>query len=181
MNTHEIEYCLTKNPLTYKIFEAVCPADMIPPINAIKKPLLIVNTDSSAHEGEHWVAFFLDQQNKVIEIFDSSGKTTANSNKYFSSYFKKNLTGMRIKYNSTCIQHHLSNLCGVYCLVYALYKAKGVSLDKFLQLFTSDLEANDKKVLCIFEKTFRKHYDYFNSKNKCVQISKNLYMCNKID
>lgn len=177
MNTQQIEYCLSKNPHTYKIFQGVYPADLLPTINKIKKPLLIANTKSSKHVGEHWVAFFVDKRKKVLEIFDSSGKTTIHNNKHFASYFKKNFSGMQVKYSTLCIQHFLSNICGVYCLVYALYKSKNISLEKFLQLFTLNSQENDKKVLNIFENNFRKYYDYFNKNNKCIQISKNLYLC----
>lgn len=179
MNTQQIEYCLANNPLTQKIFQGVYAADLIPSFEKITKPLLIVNTRESSHAGEHWVSFYINKKRRLIEIFDSSGQVTAKNNKYFSEYLTKNFNGMRVKYNTQCIQHYFSNICGIYCIVYAFYRAKHTSFEKFLHMFkTNDLHENDNKVIKIFKKHFNSCTTTFKNTNQCKQISNNLYLCN---
>lgn len=178
MNTQQIEHCLTKNPYTKKIINGVYAADLLPSLDKIVKPLLIANTRESSHEGEHWISFFVNEKRRLLEIFDSSGQLTPNNNKHFSVYLSKNFKGMRVKYNTRCVQHLFSNICGVYCIVYALYRAKNVSFEKFLQMFDlKDTYGNDKKVMSIFKKHFNSCYGKLENKNECKQISQNLYLC----
>lgn len=159
MNTFQIETCLKNNRDTEKIFCGVYAADKIPSVHQIKKPLLIVNTDSSHHSGTHWIVFFIrkkDARNTQIEIFDSSGEIKMMKNKYFKRYFQINFPLQHIKINTNCVQSYTSNLCGIYCIVFALYKARKKSFDYFLKLFhPKNLRENDRKVVKIFKKYFK--------------------------
>lgn len=125
----------------------------------------IANTSPDSSKGVHWCAFSVSP--KCLEVFDSSG-ILFQRNKYFKKFVQK--CNRKLIFNTNMIQSPKSNLCGQYCLVFALYKARGKSLCNFLQLFNqSNLNKNDRIISSIFLKNFRNP--------TCYQISKILSLC----
>lgn len=177
MNTFQLEFLLKSNAVTRKVFCGVYAADELPPRSQIKKPILIVNTDPKSSPGEHWLVIYINK--REIEIFDSSGSLRNRKNKYIKKYLKTNFPGTLIKYNTGCIQAFSSNICGIYCLVYAYFKAVKRSFEDFLKLFNpSNLESNDAKVIQMFKKYYKsKDMNKLLKRKKCVQISKSLILC----
>lgn len=164
MNNLELEHCLLTNKKTSKIFIGVYPANKLLDIN-IKNGFYIANTSPDTSKGVHWVSFFINSN--CVEVFDTSGILFL-KNKYFRKFLNK--CNRKFIINKNMIQSPQSNVCGQYCVVFALYKACGKSLCTFLKLFSeSDLNQNDKLVLNIFQNNF--------ITPKCYQYSKNLYKC----
>lgn len=177
MNTFELESLLKNNLFTRKVFEGVYAADIIPDRKHIKKPLIIVNTHPKNMKGEHWLAFYVSR-NK-LEIFDSSGSLQNRKNVFLKKYLKKNFSGVLIEFNTGYIQSFDSNICGIYCAVFGLYRARKKSFKSFLNLFdSSNLVKNDAKVMKIFKKNFRYPDEKkLSPSEQCLQISKTLSLC----
>lgn len=169
MNTLELESCLKQNRYTRKSFIGVYAADELPTVPIKKqKAIIIANTATSNHPGLHWICFVFSR-NK-IEFFDSSGQSY-NQNKYFKQFVKINKNNKRIIVNKKVYQSKFSDLCGQYCLLYALFRSKFSSQHYFVKRFNKRNKVkNDKLVLKLYSKHF-KHCIVSNTQlnNKCIQ------------
>jgi hypothetical protein len=166
MNNFQLEHCLTTNNSTQKVFKGVYTADHLSKV-FLNNGVCIANTATSSSTGEHWVCFYIN--NNTIEVFDSSGKLFL-ENKYFKKFIQNNLRRKKLKYNACMIQHPKSNVCGLYCCVFALYKSRYKSFEAFINLFSKkDFKNNDQKIVKLFRKYFKIPI--------CTQTSKHLYLC----
>ena len=89
---------------------------------------LIFNLQNSNLSGSHWCS--LSRKNKNIFIFDSFG----------IGYIPKNIYKIYKKFNIITnvyrIQHINSNLCGLFCVLFCLYKVNRKNMFiEFLNLF----------------------------------------------
>ena len=84
---------------------------------------LIFNLHNSDQQGSHWIA--LSRNNNKIYIFDSFGIGHISKNIY--DIYKN----FNIITNIYRIQHINSNLCGLFCILFCLYKVK--SKNKFIE------------------------------------------------
>lgn len=165
MNNFELEHCLLTNKKTVKIFRGVYSANKLADIKTIKNGYYIANTAPNTSKGIHWVGFFINSN--CVEIFDTSGLLFVH-NKYFKRFIKK--CNREVVTNKFIVQNPHSNICGQYCVVFALYKARGISFCTFLNLFNeTNLSKNDRIVLSIFKNNF--------VNTQCFQYSTNLYKC----
>lgn len=158
MNTLEIWNALKFNKYTRKHFKGVFPIDKIPKIIGKRPSLIVVNTDKSDESGTHWLAIYLSSKDKG-EFFDSYGRKP--TQKEILNFFKRNHI-KSVFYNKTQLQGYLSEVCGQYCCVYLLSKAKNWTLKRFLKLFHQNENAheNDKLVYEMFLNNFSmKHSD----------------------
>lgn len=152
MDTLQIALCLKKNKHTRKIFRGVFPLDRLSTFEMKIPSLVVVNTAISSQPGKHWVAIYLPKSKRTIEFFDSYGRFL--QNKYFNTFYKKNIQSKAI-FNKKIIQSAFSNVCGQYCCVYAVYRARKLSLNKFVGLFSPiHLIENDRKIVDLFHKYF---------------------------
>lgn len=148
MDSLDLTKCLKKiarNKYTYGVF----PCDKLP--NNLRKPALIVaNTHPSFKPGEHWVAFYFDEQGQA-EYFDSYGMRP--TNKYFKKFLNRNC--VKYGFNRQRIQSDFTSVCGNYCCIFLYNKAKGISLTKMLNQFDKqNYVKNDAKAKDIFKKYF---------------------------
>ena len=104
--------------------------DEIPLIENNKS--LIFNLQNSNQSGSHWIA--LSRTNKNIFIFDSFGVGHIPKNIY--KIYKK----FNIITNIYRIQHINSNLCGLFSILFCLYKVN--SKNKFIE-FLNMFNVND--------------------------------------
>ena len=144
-------------------FAGVFPRNLIPSIETLKTPSCFVsNTDESHSPGEHWVAFYIANPNR-IEFFDSYGMPP-------SVYgFTLNVSC----YNTTQYQSFDSNVCGHYCIFY-LYVRSIFNSNKPLDSYFSKHNhiLNDLNV-----RKWVKHHSKFiapssNCKFTCIQSCK---------
>ena len=84
---------------------------------------LIFNLQNSNKKGSHWIA--LSRKNNKIFIFDSFGVAHIPKNIY--DIYKK----FNIITNIYRIQHINNNLCGLFCVLFCLYKVN--SKNKFIK------------------------------------------------
>ena len=106
----------------FKNFEGCYSKDQIPLINNNKS--LIFNLENSHQAGSHWVG--LSRKNNNIFIFDSFGIGNIPNNLY------KIYKNYNIITNIYRIQDINSNLCGLFCVLFCLYKVD--SKNKFISL-----------------------------------------------
>lgn len=149
MDTLQIESCVKSDLRAKPYFKGVFAADQLP--RQVPYPsLYIANTKPARHRGEHWVGFFFGQ-NREAEYFDSLGRPPRTP--WHRDFLKRN--SRRYVASPHRIQSLESELCGQYCVMYALYRARGVSLFTFLNRFSPyDFRSNDALVETWFERCF---------------------------
>ena len=87
--------------------------------------MIIVNTDNSEGNGEHWIImYFLSE--KSVEVYDSLRTNMENYEKDIQLF--KNRFNI-IKVCKVRVQSKLSNICGHYCLFFAYMRCKGYDMD----------------------------------------------------
>lgn len=124
MNSVQISIILSSNPYTKKAFIGCFPCDKIPA--PVKFPFLaIVNTDRSGQIGTHWILIYAKSRSE-IEQFDPLG----NKPDGYILRFLKNFDS--IKYTNLPVQQKWSHACGIYVLLYAIFRCKGQSRLKTL-------------------------------------------------
>ena len=113
----------------FKNFEGCYSKDQISLIENNKS--LIFNLQNSDQSGSHWVS--LSRKNNNIFVFDSFGIGDIPNNLYeiYKNY--------NIITNIYRIQDINSNLCGLFCVLFCLYKVNSKNkFISFLNLFNSN-------------------------------------------
>ena len=110
---------------------------------------LIVNIDSSAMPGSHWLALgvFMDR----VEIFDPLGFQFLNWS-YIPCHLLKLLHRLSSKRRiiiSKRIQSDESILCAFYCIYYCVFRSR-ISFSQLCRNFNHKLELNDKILIKSF-------------------------------
>lgn len=164
MDTIQLTKAMLKNKHTKHSFLGVFPRDKLPKKVKKKPALIICNTHDSKNPGEHWVAFFIPRKGKP-EYFDSIGKKP--NQHEFIKFLEKN-SERNFSYNPNRLQSTFSTVCGQYCAVYLLYRAKKVSVKNFLKHFTENHLKNDELIQVLFNKNF-----------KSSQVGANSVLCNQ--
>ena len=134
-----------------KYFLGVFSIDTLPkkiPLNHF----LICNTDTSDGPGVHWFALFRSTKDN-IECFDSLG---VNPEKQETLRAKNFLGVKKLKFNESQIQPNNSVLCGQYSIYFLFERLHNLDYkfhELINELFSDDLEANQKTVECFFEES----------------------------
>ena len=142
MNTLQIDKVLPKH---VKYFQGFLPLDLLSS-TLIKHSIIVINLDKHYMPGSHWVdVCFSDSQ--YAEYFDS----------YSLPPFKFEIMAFlqRHSISWTLNRHRLqgltSDVCGHYCCLYALHRARGQSMTSFVEMFVpARLTCNDKKTVRMF-------------------------------
>lgn len=179
MNTLQLNDCLRANKWTQKIYRGTYAADLIPKRKIIKnKPeFYVVNLDDSNLPGSHWIGIYLTATK--IEIFDSGGRKLLDQNHYLA-LFRKYHKEKKFVYNNRQIQAFTSEMCAQFVCLFALAKAKKISLKQFLNCFLfvpKNLKNNDFIATQLFNKYFKCNSDgciQVCNENKCIQVCNNL-------
>lgn len=141
MNTIQIYQELKKDHYANKIFKSVYARDQLP--YKFRKPCaFVVNTHKSNQPGQHWLAFYFDN-NGSCEFFDSFGLHPSRYN--FNDYILKNSNSF--KYNNNQIQHASSSYCGHYCVYFIMLKARGVSLETIQKIFSDSNQLKNDSLI----------------------------------
>ena len=131
LTTQQINCCLSSHFLTSSHYEGCFALDELPLTYLTKRPsLVVVNTAYSGSPGEHWVCFFLTDND--VFFFDSYG--IAPSHKTLLDFIAQN-GGSSLNYNTRCLQGLLATTCGKFCTTYLLCRALGHSHVQYLALF----------------------------------------------
>lgn len=96
--------------------------------------------NSKPFPGQHWLGLDL-RKDFHCEFFDSFGHN-------LDEYGFEEISGPVMTYNTISLQHLKSDVCGAYCVMYAVYKLEGYTLADFLKNFNEHYTLeNDKRVL----------------------------------
>ena len=131
MNSNEINIFVDDKCIPH--FLGVFAADELDILPYECKGLLVVNTDISSRDGEHWIAIHIEKNN--IFYYDSL-LTNFHQSEYITTFIKK--MKRNFVFNTIQIQSEFSETCGNHCLVfcYIMAKGKGDNLfTRFLKLF----------------------------------------------
>lgn len=144
MNTQQIN----KQLRSVKCFEGTYAIDKLPRKKFKFRPLaVIINLDKSYSPGSHWVALYIDVNN-IGWFLDSFGRSILN--KYIRN-FLKNQNVFFIFHNSKSLQGRLSEVCGVYCILFIKMMCSSFHPDQFLKIFSKSKVANDRFVIKILQ------------------------------
>jgi hypothetical protein len=125
MNTTHINSILSSNPYTQPIFKGVFSRDHFinHPIQKDEESLFVCNLDTSDESGSHWIVINKDGDN--IFYFDSYGLPPL-----FDDLTQKIYNNCELlTWNATRLQGFNSTVCGHYCIVYCLLKARRLPFD----------------------------------------------------
>lgn len=121
MNNLEIDKVLKRNDVTRPFYNGCFPADQIPSPHSTRTPhCMVVNMDSAAEAGSHWVAIFV-QSTREVDYFDSFADwppDSAHLRAYLSQF-------ERIRRNLRCIQSDRSAACGKHVLYFLYRRCQG--------------------------------------------------------
>jgi hypothetical protein len=122
--------------------------------NSAKPLLLISNTDPSWLPGKHWVSFYFPKKGSA-EFFDSFGHPPEFYSDHFVSFLQLNSSNNAYMFNRWQIQNSHSNVCGLYCVLFALSKFQNQPFISFLDTFNPvHLQQNDYTSVHLIESTF---------------------------
>jgi len=146
MNTIQIHKVLTKH---VNWFQGVYPLDLLPS-TLIKPAIFVINLDKHYMPGSHWEAVcFSDSE--YAEYFDSYGLPPFKLE--IMAYLQRH--SISWIFNRHRLQGLTSNACGHYCCLYALHRARGLSMTSFVNMFIpARYTRNDKKALRMFRAQF---------------------------
>src|SRR5882757_7031252 len=120
-------------------FVGVYPRDRLPR-GVRKRPFgMIANTHTSNGPGQHWVAFFVDEDG-IGEYFDSFGLPPLHDE--FNDFLFENAPNGHL-YNNVTLQCTSCVTCGHYCILFLWTRLRGKSIIDFFNLFTNNPNTND--------------------------------------
>ena len=142
MNTIQINKVLTKD---VKYFQGVYPIDLL--TSTLTKPLIIIiSLDKPYMPGSHCVAVCLSDF-RYAEYFDSYGLPPYKLE--IMAYLQRH--SISCTFNRHILQGLTSNVCGHYCCIYALHRARGICVTSFVNiLLPARYTCNDIRVVRVF-------------------------------
>ena len=123
---------------TSKNFLGCFPLDELPNFPQRLPASLIVNTDTSIGNGDHWLALVLEK-NKCF-YFDSFGLPIVEEYilKFLEPHYKT------VTYSDVCIQDIGSHKCGEFSILFVKHVNSKITYNKFLSHFNHfNLKEND--------------------------------------
>ena len=100
--------------------------------------IFVSNTDPHHLPGTHWIAIYVSADRQRGEYFDSFGRPP---NRHFKNYLNTHCRYWT--YNKRQLQSVASKFCGYYCVLYCMYRSRGVDVINFVNRFTRDTGFND--------------------------------------
>lgn len=151
MDTIQLTLILRKDKFTRGEFQGVYPSDKLPTRVSTYPALYIANVDKSGEPGSHWVAFYFTRDREG-EFFDSYGQPPSTYSRPFASFLKNNSSSWT--FNSVTLQSVNSKVCGHYCVYFALFRCRRVSMNTIVHRFSTNRHRNDLLVKRVIEKRF---------------------------
>lgn len=137
-------YQIERQTRGLRFFKGVFACDQLPEINE-KPATLIINTDPSEDEGEHWVAMHLHADGRA-DYFCPLGFPPLIPQ--IQAFFNRHSPG-GMRYNCCTMQDLNFSHCGDFCICFVKCVAKGIHLPQFVRRFSSDVERNKRMLTCV--------------------------------
>src|SRR5665811_674558 len=164
MDSFQLRYALLKS---LPIFTAVCASDQLELLGKHKSFAVIVNNEPSTKNGMHWICFFKDPTNDVIEFFDSYAMNISFYPTAILNFCRKN--AHRIRFNKHQWQSNISDCCGDFCLWFLIHRYFSNSFEDAIKKFsTQNLKHNDKIVTDFVYQHFK--FPEFSDCKKICQL-----------
>ena len=148
MDEDQLVNLIIKDPYAKKGFVGVFSRTRIP-ITNIFPASYIINLDEYGSKGFHWIGLYITS--KYITIFDSFGGNYLNDGmfrSFINSFYNKN---RELVSSPVILQDYNSSTCGMYCVLFIWFSARGYSLHEFLTMFTKNKIVNDEGVELFFK------------------------------
>ena len=146
MNTIQINRFLSKH---VKYFQGVYPIDLLP-VTLLKPCIIVINLDKHYMPGSHWVAVCFSDPG-YAEYFDSYSLPLYRLE--ITKYLQRHSISWR--FNNHRLQRLTSNICGHYCCISTLNRAKRLSMTSFLIMFLpARYNSNDIRAVRMFRSQF---------------------------
>lgn len=138
MNTQQIDTILKNDKYSKRDFIAALPRDLFLSSQIHYPSAYVCNLDDSSKSGSHWVALYFI--NDSCEYFDSYGLPP-----FLSDMMTKISNNCKeIYWNQQPIQSENTTVCGQYCIMYILLRARNYSMNEIANIFSpNNLELND--------------------------------------
>ena len=160
MDTIQLTLVLRKDRYTRGVFQGVYPSDKLPTSVSSYPALFVANVDTSKKPGSHWVTFYFSKEREG-EFFDSYGLPPTSYTGTFTRFLKNNSCSWT--FNTLTLQSINSKVCGHYCLYFALFRCRGVSMKTIVNRFSSNKSRNDFLVKRFIEKHFPPVFKKYDS------------------
>lgn len=149
MNEDELKELILQKQHLQKYFLGVFASDELPYLKLKKrKCCFIANTQPRGLPGEHWVAFWLENnQQPRKEYFDPFGLPPNVTS--FKEFLYPKFT-----YSKRFLQNAFTNICGLYAIHFLDLRAKSISYAEIIEKFYDDPFKNDKIILNFFESEY---------------------------
>lgn len=141
MDETQIASVLSRDDAITPMFYGIYARDELVTLRHPYPKAYIVNTDPAHRPGIHWVGLFFDETGRG-EFYDTFGRFPFH--KEFEDFLNRNATDW--EWNHQIVQHPLSSACGPHCIFYLLLRARGFSMSRIVNTFSSDLLENDQLV-----------------------------------
>ena len=158
MECQEIETVLRNLPTTKNIFRGCFVSDKLLLARRVlcrgqDNIFIVLIVDEEDDFLGHFILLYLSSDN-ILTVFDSVGRHYPKINDFLA-----HLRPKLIHRNVKKIQGPNSCVCGVYCILVAVYLSIGLGLTHIIQWFSkSDLKTNDESVYLWFTKRIAKHF-----------------------
>ena len=146
VGTLEINKIMYNHPITRKYYRGTWALDKVPMKQAFKRKArscFIVNSCPSTHPGSHWTSVWIDEnknsKKRKVEHFCSYGLPPP-----LKLHRLLSRGSTDYKRNRKHLQKQNSILCGYYCMIYLMFKCRGLGMKAFLKCFTDYPEINDR-------------------------------------
>ena len=155
LTTSQLNQLVNNDPCLKPFYYDTLACDEMPKRPSKNKPqAYIVNTDRKGQPGQHWIALWT--HHNVCEIMDSYALPLD----HYEALPLKHWVETHWKYsvtNGRSLQAVPTQSCGHYCFIYLQEKARGRSLQDFLNMFSKhDYIANDHKVGMMLKQAIEK-------------------------
>lgn len=118
---------------------------------------MVFNTDPSDRPGQHWIALFAKNKNK-IEIMDSYGAEHLKNSYQEDGIVPEILEHVYVSPDLPRLQGSNTYVCGHYCISYLYVRTRGDSLKGFVKPFDSvNTSSNDVRVYEFARNTLMKN------------------------
>ena len=156
MNSKQLRWILSRDPITRKTFVDVYARDGIKLINSVAFPsAYIFNFDPGTKPGLHWVEVYF-HSNRTGEYFNSFGRPPIREIEQFLNTYAE-----KWQYNRLQVQELYTTTCGQFSVFYIYQKCKGLSLDCILRKYFTSQGRVMKDMLV---RDFVKIHDQFSAK-----------------
>ena len=169
MNTNQISNIIRSDPFGKNGFYDVLSRDqfidLLNDIKTVKTPpqlRCVVNLDNSDSKGSHWVAVEIDNTKKESYYFDSYGIIPIFADMFYALL---NVSG-RFQYNMTPLQSIDTIVCGHYCVLYCLLRARGYAFNDVITILRHNSlteDQRDRGVFFLFSTNYAKYLSNFTS------------------